>query len=163
MAFSASPAEILARLAEIVGSDLDANWAAEPLAARAALLAREELDRWTRANYPGCTSEGAALDPGSRRRLSLVIHSAPATHRVEVWGSADGDDGPSAAGHHTRHSWVVLAHVGAARDGLRRASESLRGAGLKLLSERDGDRLAFSLWMGASAPDGCPDCAGKPP
>jgi hypothetical protein len=162
MALSASPADILARLEKAVEADLDRNWAAEPPAARAALLAREELERWTRATYPGSSTEGAALDPGSRRRLSLFIHSAPVSHRVEVWGTADGDEAPGVADAHTRHSWVVLAHVGSGQGALNRSADRLEAAGLKKLAERREGRLAFALWMGNAAPDGCPDCLGKP-
>jgi hypothetical protein len=163
MAFSASPAQILERLERVVEADLDRNWAAEPLSARAALLTREELDRWTRDAYPGCSSEGAALDPGSRRRLSLLIHSAPVSHRVEVWGSADGDEAPPAVSGHTSHSWVVVAHVGQAGRALDAAGSRLEAAGLKRVAERRSGRLAFALWMGSAAPDGCPDCLGKAP
>ncbi len=162
MAFAASTAELLGRLARVIEENLEAGWVAEPPAARAALLAREELARWTQATYPGSTSEGAALDPGSRRRLSLTIHSAPVTHRVEVWGLACGDDREASvpAGEHIAHSWVVLAHLGPPCPNLEASRARIQAAGLRKVDERGTDRLQLSLWMGAAAPDGCPACLG---
>jgi hypothetical protein len=158
MAFTASAADILRKLEDFVVPLLGANWAAEPPAARAALLVREALGEFAARQYPGSSSEGAALDPGSRRRLSLLIHSAPASHRVEVWGFADGDEAVPAATPHTPHSWVVLARPGGAAPALEAAGSTLASAGLKRLAERNGPALALSLWQGSSAPDGCPDC-----
>ncbi len=163
MAFRQSTSELLQTLEEIVRADLEDGWVAEPPAARLALLVREELGRWTQANYPGSTLEGAALDPGSRRRLSLKIHSAPVTHRVEVWGLACGDEAEAAVprGEHVSHSWVVLAHLGAPCPHLEARSAQLAAAGLKRMESRESAGLSLSLWTGASAPDGCPACLGK--
>jgi hypothetical protein len=163
MAFQASTAKILGRLEQVIGEHLEKGWAAEPAAARAALLVREELQRWTQATYPGSACEGAALDPGSRRRLSLTIHSAPVSHRVEIWGLACGDEGESAvpAGEHVAHSWVVLAHVGKPCPNLAARAAKLEGAGLRRLDLRESPTLSLSLWMGKAAPDGCPACLGK--
>lgn len=163
MAFQGSPGDILQRVERAVEGKLDDGWAAEPPAARAALLVREALAEWTRTSYPGSSCDGAALDPGSRRRLSLTIHSAPASHRVEVWGLACGDADESRvpdAGH-IAHSWVVVAHVGEPCKAFEASGTRLQAAGLKRLDERRGPKLALSLWMGAAAPDGCPACLGK--
>ena len=157
MAFTASITGLLERVEKFVAAHLDANWAAEPKAARLALLVREELRRWTQSSYPGSTCEGAALDPDSRRRLSLTIHSAPVSHRVEVWGVLK-DDPVRAVNGHTAHSCVVLAGE---PDGLEKASEQLAKAGLKRVDRRDGPSFSLSLWMGSGAPDGCPECLGK--
>jgi hypothetical protein len=163
MAFSASTSELLSRLQEVVTRNLEDGWVAEPPAARLALLIREELKRWTQTAYPGSSCEGAALDPDSRRRLSLTIHSAPVTHRVEVWGLACGDDREPAVptGEHVAHSWVVLAHLGEPCDRLKAHAQMLESAGLKPLEMRHAPPLTLSLWMGAAAPDGCPACQGK--
>jgi hypothetical protein len=163
MAFRADPAELLTRVEKTVEAKLDDGWAAEPPAARAALLVREELAAWTQANYPGSACDGAALDPGSRRRLALTIHSAPVSHRVEVWGLACGDEAEARlpAGEHIAHSWVVVAHVGGPCPNLQASLGKLADAGLKRLGERSTPRLTLSLWMGAAAPDGCPACLAK--
>ncbi len=163
MAFSASHAEILGRLEQAVIAHLEDGWVAEPHAARVALLVRDELRRWTQTTYPGCTAEGAALDPGSRRRLSLTIHSAPVTHRVEVWGLACGDEKEPLVpdGGHVAHSWVVVAHHGERCRNLEAREAKLKGAGLKRLDARESPRLSLSLWMGAAAPDGCPACLAQ--
>jgi hypothetical protein len=163
MAFSFPTSELLQRLERAVLEDLEAGWVAEPPAARAALLVREELRRWTLATYPGSASEGEAIEPGSRRRLSLVIHSAPVTHRVEVWGLACGDENESSApaGDHISHSWVVVAHLGAACPNLEANLARLAAAGLRRVEERCSERLSLSLWMGGAAPDGCPACRTK--
>ncbi|HEX7897186.1 MAG TPA: hypothetical protein VF950_05475 [Planctomycetota bacterium] len=163
MAFQASTAELLGRLEKAVESKLEDGWAAEPPAARAALLVREELAAWTRTTYPGSACDGSALDPGSRRRLALTIHSAPVSHRVEVWGLACGDDAESVipVGEHVAHSWVVLAHVGGPCKNLDARVAKLTAAGLRRLEERLTPRFALSLWMGAAAPDGCPACLAK--
>ena len=163
MAFQASTAELLGRLEKAVESNLDDGWAAEPPAARAALLVREELAAWTRTTYPGSACQGSALDPGSRRRLALTIHSAPVSHRVEVWGLACGDDAEARvpAGEHVSHSWVVVAHVGGPCKYLEASVAKLEAAGLRRLEERRTPRLTLSLWMGAAAPDGCPACQAK--
>lgn len=163
MAFRQSTSELLQTLEKIVRADLEDGWAAEPPAARLALLVREELGRWTRATYPGSTLEGAALDPGSRRRLSLTIHSAPVSHRVEVWGLACGDEAEAAVpkGEHVAHSWVVLAHLGAPCRRLEDRAAQLSAAGLKRMESRESTGLSLSLWTGAAAPDGCPACLGK--
>lgn len=158
MAFNVSPAGILQRLEDFVGGRLEDNWAAEPPAARAALLVREALGRWTSEQYPGSTNQGAALDPDSRRRLSLLIHSAPVTHRVEVWGLAEGDEADRATSPHTAHSWVVVVRAGGAAPSLDASGATLAAAGLKKVAERSGARVALSLWQGSGAPDGCPDC-----
>ena len=157
MAFTSSTTGLLERVEKHVIAHLDANWAAEPKAARLALLVREELRRWTQSSYPGSSCEGAALDPDSRRRLSLTIHSAPVSHRVEVWGLVPGDPVRAISGH-TLHSWVVLAGDAGA---LEKTSEQLARAGLKRVDRRDGPSFSLSLWMGAGAPDGCPECLGK--
>jgi len=163
MAFSASTSDLLTRLQQVVTRNLEDGWAAEPRAARLALLVREELKVWTQSAYPGSSCEGAALDPGSRRRLSLTIHSAPVSHRVEVWGLACGDECEPAipAGEHVAHSWVVLAHWGETCDHLKAHARKLESAGLKPLEMRHSPPLTLSLWMGAAAPDGCPACQGK--
>jgi hypothetical protein len=56
----------------------------------------------------------------------------------------------------------VLAHLGASPGALAQGARDLEAAGLKKLAERKAGRLSFILWMGAAAPDGCPDCLGKP-
>jgi hypothetical protein len=157
MAFTSSTTGLLERVEKFVSAHLEANWAAEPKAARLALLVREELRRWTQSSYPGSSCEGSALDPDSRRRLSLTIHSAPVSHRVEVWGLVPDDPARTVNGH-TLHSWVVLAGDAGA---LEKASEQLAKAGLKRIDRRDGPSFSLSLWMGAGAPDGCPECLGK--
>lgn len=163
MAFRADTAELLSRIEMAVEAKLDDGWAAEPPAARAALLVREELTAWTRTNYPGSACEGGALDPGSRRRLALTIHSAPVSHRVEIWGLACGDDAEARppAGEHIAHSWVVLAHVGGPCVNFKARAAQLEAAGLRRLEERSSPRLSLSLYMGAAAPDGCPACLAK--
>jgi len=163
MAFTGSTADLLRRLEEIVSRDLEDGWVAEPPAARMALLIREELGRWTQSMYPGSSLEGAAIDPDSRRRLSLAIHSAPVTHRVEVWGLACGDDREASVstGAHVAHSWVVLAHLGGACPNLDANAAKLVSAGLKRIESRETPKMSFSLWMGGSAPDGCPACQAK--
>ena len=163
MAFRQSTAELLETLEKIVQANLEEGWVAEPPAARLALLVREELGRWTQATYPGSALEGSALDPGSRRRLGLRIHSAPVTHRVEVWGLACGDEAEAAVpkGDHIAHSWVVLAHLGGPCRNLESRAAQLAGAGLKRMEARETPKLSLSLWTGAAAPDGCPACLGK--
>ena len=159
MSFTASTAGLLEDVERFVAANLETGWAAEPPAARAALLVREELRRWTGTQYPGSTSEESALDAGSRRRLLLTIHSAPVSHRVEIWGMAPGDDLPGAAvSGHTAHSWVVIARVGGPDPAVDRAAAKLKAAGLQPVGERRGGAVALSLWMGRAAPDGCPDC-----
>jgi hypothetical protein len=158
MAFTASTTGLLERVEKFVAGHLEANWAAEPRPARLALLIREELRRWTQASYPGATCDGAALDPDSRRRLLLTIHSAPVTHRVEVWGLAKDEIVKPVSGH-TTHSWVVVG--GEAGSALEAAAAQLAKAGLKKVDQRDGPAFSLSLWMGAAAPDGCPECLGK--
>jgi hypothetical protein len=160
MAFTASTNGLLERIEKFVAAHLDANWAAEPMPARLALLVREELRRWTLSSYPGSSCDGSALDPGSRRRLCLGIHSAPVSHRVEVWGLSR-DEATTTPSAHTAHSWVVLAGPGAGGSALEAASAQLTEAGLKRVDQRDGPSFSLSLWMGATAPDGCPECLGK--
>jgi hypothetical protein len=160
MAFTASTAGLLEQVEKFVAAHLEANWAAEPGAARLALLVREELRRWTQSRFPGSTCEGAALDPGSRRRLSLTIHSAPVTHRVEVWGLTK-DDAATAPDVHTAHSWVVLAGAAGPGTAFQSAADQLAKAGLKRIEQRDGASFSLGLWMGSTAPDGCPECARK--
>ena len=41
------------------------------------------------------------------------------------------------------------------------ASDLLERTGLKRLDRRDGPTFTLSLWMGSTAPDGCPECLGK--
>jgi hypothetical protein len=158
MAFTASATGILQRLEDFVVPLLEADWAAEPPAARAALLVREALGDFTSAQYPGAACETAALDANSRRRLSLLIHSAPASHRVEVWGLAPGDEAVPEPTPHTAHSWVLLARVGGPGPALEAAGARLAAAGLARIAGREGARLALALWQGSGAPDGCPDC-----
>lgn len=160
MAFTASTAGLLEQVEKFVVAHLEANWAAEPNSARLALLVREELRRWTQSRFPGSTCEGAALDPDSRRRLSLTIHSAPVSHRVEVWGLAK-DDVVQPVGLHTAHSWVVLAGAGGPGSAFQASADHLAKAGLKRIEQRDGPVFSLSLWMGSTAPDGCPECAAK--
>lgn len=160
MAFTETTKGLLERVEAFVAAHLEANWAAEPKPARLALLVREELRRWTQSSYPGSTCEGAALDPGSRRRLSLLIHSAPVSHRVEIWGLAKDDPVPPPSGH-TAHSWVVLVGDGVPGSAYEKAGEPLAKAGLKRVDQRDGKSFSLSLWMGATAPDGCPECLGR--
>src|SRR5262247_3531896 len=130
MAFTASATGLLERVEKFVAAHLDANWAAEPRAGRIALLVREELRRWTQSSYPGSTCEGSALDPQSRRRLSLTIHSAPVSHRVEIWGLVK-DDPVRPVGGHTIHSWVVLAGETGPATAFEKSAEELAKAGLK--------------------------------
>ena len=160
MAFTASTTGLLERVEKFVAGHLDANWAAEPMPSRLALLVREELRRWTQSSYPGAICEGAALDPNSRRRLTLTIHSAPVSHRVEIWGLAK-DDAVNPVSGHTTHSWVVLAGEGGPGTALEEAASRLAKAGLKRVDQRDGPTFSLSLWMGATAPDGCAECLGK--
>ncbi|HYE97373.1 MAG TPA: hypothetical protein VEJ18_00625 [Planctomycetota bacterium] len=162
MAFQASFEDLLAQLEKAVDGHLDAGWAAEPPAARAALLVREALEAWTRSTYPGSSCEGSALDPGSRRRLALRIHSAPVTHHVQVWGSAQGEPvAPAEVDAHTQHSWVVLAHLGEPDAAFLHRIDRLADSGLRKIGERRGRHVMLNLWMGTAAPDGCPDCGPK--
>lgn len=160
MAFTAPTAGLLERVETFVVAHLEDNWASEPGSSRIALLVREELQRWTQSRFPGSTSEGGALDPDSRRRLSLTIHSANGTHRVEVWGLGR-EDAVKPAGVHTAHSWVVLAGPAGPGTAFQSAADHLAKAGLKRVEQRDGPAFSLSLWMGAIAPDGCPECAAK--
>jgi hypothetical protein len=160
MAFTASTAGLLEQVEKFAAAHLDANWAAEPNSARLALLVREELRRWTQSHFPGSTCDGDAIDRSSRRRLSLTIHSAPTTHRVEVWGLAK-DDTATTVSAHTAHSWVVLAGAAGPGSAFQTAGDQLAKAGLKRVEQRDGPAFSLSLWMGSTAPDGCPECAGK--
>lgn len=155
MAFTASINGLLERVEKFVAAHLDKNWVSEPRPARLALLVREELRRWTLSSYPGAICDGAALDAGSRKRLSLTIFSAPVSHRVEVWGLGSSQEAPPPTPH-TAHSWVVL--VG---DDGGKAAEPLGKAGLKQVDRREGAGFSLSLWMGATAPDGCPECLGR--
>jgi hypothetical protein len=160
MAFTASTTGLLERVEKFVAGHLESNWVSEPKPARLALLVREELRRWTLVSYPGATCEGAALDPDSRRRLSLSIYSAPVTHRVEVWGMAK-DEAVKPLSRHSAHSWVVLAGEAGSGSAFETAAGQLSKAGLKKVDQRDGPGFSLSLWMGATAPDGCPECLGK--
>jgi len=160
MAFTASTTGLLERVEKFVVGHLDSNWVSEPRPARIALLVREELRRWTQASYPGATCDGAALEADSRRRLLLTIHSAPVTHRVEVWGLAKEETVKPVTGH-TTHSWVVVAGEAGPGSAYEAAAGQLFKAGLKKVDQRDGAAFSLSLWMGAAAPDGCPECAGK--
>ena len=160
MAFTGSTTGLLERVETFVAAHLEDRWAHEPRPARLALLVREELRRWTTSSYPGATCEGAALDRDSRRRLSLTIHSAPVSHRVEIWG-LDRGDGPQRLGAHTAHSWVVLVGEDGPGSALDTAAGQLQAAGLKRVDHRDGPGFSLSLWMGATAPDGCPECLGR--
>jgi hypothetical protein len=160
MAFTASTNGLLERIEKFVASHLEGNWAAEPRPSRLALLVREELRRWTLTNYPSAICDGSALDPDSRRRLSLTIHSAPVSHRVEVWG-LDKDLPPPPLGPHSAHSWVVLAGDPVLTPALPPVEEQLRKAGLRQVDRRDTPGFSLSLWAGATAPDGCPECLGK--
>jgi hypothetical protein len=160
MAFTASTNGLLERLEKFAAAHLDRNWVAEPKPARLALLVREELSRWTQSSYPGASCEGAALDTGSRRRLSLTIHSAPVSHRVEIWG-LEPAEAPRNLGPHTAHSWVVLAGEDGPDAAIESAANLLRKAGLRRVERRDNVGFSLSLWMGSEAPDGCPECLGK--
>jgi len=160
MAFTASMTGLLERVEKFVAAHLETNWVAEPRPSRLALLVREELRRWTQSSYPGASCEGAALDRDSRRRLSLTIHSAPVTHRVEVWGIPEGQP-PLGLGAHTSHSWVLLAGSHEPTATFTWISEELKKAGLRQVDRRDGPGFSLSLWMGATAPDGCPECLGQ--
>jgi hypothetical protein len=159
MAFTASTNGLLERVENFVAAHLDGNWAAEPRSARLALLVREELRRWTLSNYPSAICDGSALDPDSRKRLSLTIHSAPVSHRVEVWG-LDNVLPPPPLGRHSAHSWVVLAGDPVPTSALPAVEEQLRKAGLRQVDRRDGPAFSLSLWSGVTAPDGCPECLG---
>src|ERR1041384_3757273 len=163
MAFTASTTDLLERIEKHVLDHLEDGWVAEPRAARLALLVREELGRWTQATYPGSALENSPLDPGSRRNLSLRIHSAPVTHRVEIWGMACGDEIETAVpkGDHIGHSWVVLAHVGPSCERVNARAAGLLRAGLARLGSRETPQLSLSLWSGSAAPDGCPACLAK--
>ena len=158
MAFTESTTGLLDRLEKFVAGHLESNWVSEPRPARLALLVREELRRWTLTSYPGATCDGAALGADSRRRLSLLIHSAPVSHRVEIWGLAKDEVVKPVSGH-TTHSWVVVA--GESGAAFEAASGQLSKAGLKKVDQRNGAEFSLSLWMGAAAPDGCPECLGK--
>lgn len=160
MAFTASTNGLLERLEKFAAAHLDTNWVAEPKPARLALLVREELRRWTQSSYPGVSCEGAALDPGSRRRLSLTIHSPPVSHRVEVWG-LERTDAPQPLGRHTAHSWVVLAGEDGPGSTIESVAGQLQQAGLRRVDRRDSAGFSLSLWMGSAAPDGCPECLGR--
>lgn len=163
MVLSVPTSMLLERLERTVKENLEAGWVAEPHAARVALLVREELGCWTETTYAGSTCQAIALESDSRRLLGLTIHSAPNTHRVEIWGLACGDDREArpAPLDHTVHSWVLVAHLGGSCGHLNEHLARLRGAGLKLMNERRGDHLHLSLWMGASAPNGCPACLAE--
>ena len=161
MAFTASINGLLERVETFVAAHLDKNWVWEPRPARLALLVREELRRWTLSNYPGAICDGAALDAGSRKRLSLTIHSAPVSHRVEVWGLTR-TEAPLPPTAHTAHSWVVLVGEDGPGSAIEKAAEPLAQAGLKRVDRRDSPGFSLSLWMGAAAPDGCPECLAKP-
>ena len=163
MVFRASTSDLLGRLAGVIRENLEKGWVAEPPAARAALLIREELARWTQATYPGSSCEPASLAPDSRRHLSLTIHSAPVTHRVEVWGLACGDERESRipSSDHIAHSWVVVAHLGDACANHKAHADRISGAGLRRIELKETPGLTLSLWMGAAAPDGCPACLSK--
>ena len=160
MAFTGNTGEILGRLERAVNEKLEEGWVSEPDAARLALLIREELGHWTRATYPGSACDVSSIAPDSRRHLGLTIHSAPVTHRVEIWGLACGDERerevPSSG--HEAHSWVVLAHLGDACPNYDQSVARLTAVGLKELDKRTSGRLKLGLWMGATAPDGCPAC-----
>ncbi|HLY07854.1 MAG TPA: hypothetical protein VKW04_00990 [Planctomycetota bacterium] len=160
MAFTGSTTGLLERLETFVAAHLDGNWVAEPKPARLALLVREDLRRWTLSSYPGAACDGEALDPGSRRRLSLMIHSAPASHRVEIWGLERGG-AAGGLGRHTAHSWVVLAGEDGPGSPFEPAEDQLKKAGLRRVDRRDCAAFSLSLWMGSEAPDGCPECLGK--
>jgi len=160
MAFTASTNGLLERLEKFTAAHLDTNWVAEPKPARLALLIREELRHWTQSSYPGASCEGAALDRGSRRRLSLTIHSPPVSHRVEVWG-LERTDVPQTLGRHTAHSWVVLAGEDGPGSSIESVAGQLQQAGLRRVDRRDSVGFSLSLWMGAAAPDGCPECLGR--
>ena len=160
MAFTATTTGLLERLEKFAAAHLDTNWAAEPKPARLALLVREELRRWTQSSYPGASCEGAALDAGSRRRLSHTIHSAPVSHRVEIWG-LERTETPQNLGRHTAHSWVVLAGEDGPGSAIESVGTQLQQAGLRRVDRRDSAGFSLSLWMGAEAPDGCPECLGR--
>jgi hypothetical protein len=160
MAFTASTNGLLERLERFAAAHLDQNWVAEPKPARLALLVREELRRWTQSSYPGASCEGNALDAGSRRRLSLAIHSAPVSHRVEVWG-LDRTEAPRNLSPHTAHSWLVLAGEDGPDSAIEALAEQLQKAGLRRVDHRHSAEFALSLWMGGAAPDGCPECLGR--
>jgi hypothetical protein len=160
MAFTATTTGLLERVEKFVAGHLETNWVAEPRPARLALLVREELRRWTLSSYPGSTCEGSALQRGSRRRLSLTIHSAPVSHRVEIWGLADSSP-PDGLGPHTPHSWVLLAGSHEPTTSFTWLTDELKKAGLKQVDRRDGSGFSLSLWMGVAAPHGCPECLGK--
>jgi len=160
MAFTASINGLLERVEAFVSAHVEKNWVSEPKHARLALLVREDLRRWTLSNYPGAICDGAALDAGSRQRLSLTIHSAPVSHRVEVWGLARTEASPPPTAH-TAHSWVILVGEEGPGSALEKAAEPLGRAGLKRVDRRDSPGFSLSLWMGATAPDGCPECLGK--
>ncbi len=164
MALASPTGEILERLERAIERELHTRWRAEPPAARLALVIREELERWTREAYPASSCEGTALEKDSRRRLCLTIHSAPVTHRVEIWGLACGDpvEGPPPNIKDAVHSWVVLAHLGGPCPNLRAAAASILAAGLREVDRRVTPRLSLSLWVGGAAPEGCPDCEALP-
>ena len=161
MVLSISTRELLERLSKVLELKLDNGWVMEPPAARMALVAREELERWTETAFPGSSCQADAIEKDSRRGLSLTIHAAPTSHRVEIWGMACDDDreGDVALTGHTAHSWVVLAHKGPACDNAKSHAAKLEAAGLKKVDSQDGT-VMLSLWKGSTAPDGCPDCSG---
>jgi len=56
---------------------------------------------------------------------------------------------------------VVLAGESGAGSAFDAAAAQLSKAGLKKVDQRNCPAFSLSLWMGATAPDGCPECLGK--
>lgn len=164
MVLSISTADILGRLSKVLEKGIDDGWVLEPPASRLALMAREVLERWTETAYPGSSCQAGAVENDSRRGLSLTIHAAPTTHRVEIWGLACGDEREKKVSFtsHAPHSWVILAHQGPGCAAFKKHAEALEAFGLKRVDHREG-KVTLSLWRGSTAPDGCPDCSGGAP
>ena len=53
---------------------------------------------------------------------------------------------------------MVLAHHGKPCANYDQSVARLTAAGLKEVGHRDSETLKIGLWMGATAPDGCPAC-----
>ena len=159
MAFTASINGLLERVEAFVAAHLDKNWVSEPRARPPRPPGARRTPALDALHYPGAICDGAALDAGSRRRLSLTIHSAPVSHRVEVWGL--GRTGRPCRPRPTRPFLGRPRGRGQHRSALEKAAEPLSQAGLKRVDRRDSAGFSLSLWMGATAPDSCPECLGK--
>ncbi len=155
MALETSLSTILHSLVESVGTGMTGNWVSTPIPDRLAILAREELIRWTRTMFPSCAIEKE--DSDTLRRLALRIYTPRDCHRVDIIGASCGDKVD--AGELAPSSWLLVAHHcrgcrGVAPEGLKKVEELRRPVG-------EG-QLVLALWMGPNAPDGCPSCQPVP-